>query len=91
MPKNEELQTQIDDLQTRLSHQEDMLDTLNTIVTEQDALIRGMQLQMQQSQKKLDDALFAQSNTVEQKPPHYWVLNFAQHLHQPLNRRPYIL
>lgn len=67
----ESLQIQIDDLQSRLAHQEDTLDTLNTIVTAQDELIRNLQLQLQQSQKKLDDALFAQNSVVEQKPPHY--------------------
>lgn len=71
MPVTEEIQTQIDDLQSRLSHQEELLDTLNNIVTDQDAVIRALQQQLQQSQKKLDDALFAQSNVVEQKPPHY--------------------
>jgi len=71
VPVTEEIQTQIDDLQSRLSHQEELLDTLNNIVTDQDAVIRALQQQLQQSQKKLDDALFAQSNVVEQKPPHY--------------------
>lgn len=71
MKTQESLQAQIDDLQTRLAHQEDTLDTLNEIVTEQNSLIRQLQLQLQQSQKKLDDALQAQNTVVEQKPPHY--------------------
>ena len=66
-----DLQAQIHDLQSRLAHQEDTLDTLNAIVTEQDTLIRGLQQQLQQSQKKLEDAIFSQNNTATQKPPHY--------------------
>lgn len=71
MSTTEELQTQIDDIQSRLLHQEELLDTLNAIVTDQDALIRALQLQLKQGQKKLEDALFSQSSAVEQKPPHY--------------------
>ena len=71
MTNSDSLQTQIDDLQSRLSHQEALLDTLNDIVTEQDARIHALQLKLKQEQKKLEEAIFNQGQLPDQKPPHY--------------------
>ena len=66
-----ELQLQIDDLQSRLSYQEDFLQSLNDVIANQDALIAQLQQQLQQNQQRLDAVAFSMSPKDTEKPPHY--------------------
>jgi len=65
------LQQQIDDLQSRLAHQEDMLQSLNQIIVAQDKNILGLNQQLQQQQNKLDDVSYSIESSAVEKPPHY--------------------
>ncbi len=65
------LQQQIDDLQSRLAHQEDMLQSLNKIIVAQDKNIIGLNQQLQQQQNKLDDVSYSIESSGVEKPPHY--------------------
>ncbi|MEO0443602.1 MAG: SlyX family protein [Pseudomonadota bacterium] len=64
-------QQQIDELQGRLVHQEDMLQFLNERVAQQDKLIMQLQQQLQHHHKKVDDLAFSIESNSDQKPPHY--------------------
>jgi uncharacterized coiled-coil protein SlyX len=68
---NELLQQQIDDLQSRLSHHEDLLQALNTVIVSQDKAIITLQQKLQQNQNKLDDVAYSLESSVNEKPPHY--------------------
>jgi SlyX protein len=63
------------ELQTRLTFQEDTLQQLNQIVTEQDQVIRDLQLQLKVIAKRFDDFLYLQeqaaTNPLDERPPHY--------------------
>ncbi len=70
-----ERESQIVDLQTRLSYQEDTLAQLNQIVTEQDSYIRSLQVQVQAMSKKIEEMSHSldqrEIKSVEERPPHY--------------------
>lgn len=65
------LQAQIDDLQGRLAYQEDLLQTLNDVISNQDASILKLQQQLRQSQERLDEVAYSIENKVQERPPHY--------------------
>ncbi len=72
------LQQKIDDLEIRLSYQEDLLLSLNQRVAAQDKQIRQLQQylqrsqqQWQQGQQRLDDMLYNLEAGAVDKPPHY--------------------
>lgn len=69
--QQELLQQQIDELQSRLAYQEDMLNDLNTVMATQDKIIAQLQQQLQQQQNKLDDVSFSIESSSNEKPPHY--------------------
>lgn len=68
---NELLQQQIDDLQSRLSHHEDLLQALNAVIVSQDTAIIGLQQKLIQNQDKLDDVAYSLESSANEKPPHY--------------------
>lgn len=66
------------ELQTRVAFQEDTLLALNDVVTEQDAYIRALQLQVQNLSKKVDELSQnieqrggQSSSATDERPPHY--------------------
>ncbi len=65
------LQQQIDDLQSRLVHQEDLLQSLNDVIVAQDALIGRLQQQYQQIKHRLDERTHGTELHAGNKPPHY--------------------
>ncbi len=70
--KNHELlQQQIDDLQSRVSHQEDLLHSLNDVIAKQDAAISSLRSKLQQNQEKLSDVAYSLESSSIEKPPHY--------------------
>lgn len=74
MPMTIELQQQIDDLQIRLAHQEDLLESLNQIVVDQNQVIDRLSLQLRENQNKLanlSEAMEGLGKPVSEKPPHY--------------------
>ena len=70
-PSLEQCQEQIDDLQGRLIHQEDMLQSLNERIAEQDKIIMQLQQQLQHHHKRVDDLAFNIETKVNERPPHY--------------------
>ncbi len=68
---NELLQQQIDDLQSRLSHHEDLLQALNAVIVSQDTAMLGLQQKSTHNRNKLDDVAYSQETSVNEKPPHY--------------------
>lgn len=65
------LQQQIDELQSRLSHQEDLLHSLNDVIASQDAAIMSLRHKLQQNQEKLSDVAYSIESASIEKPPHY--------------------
>ena len=65
------LQEQIDDLQGRLAYQEDLLQTLNDVISNQDASIIKLQQQLRQSQERLDEVAYSIESKAQERPPHY--------------------
>jgi len=69
------LEEQLIDLQSRVAYQEDTLQQLNTVIADQDAYIRTLQVQMQALAKKLEDLTYSveqrDSRPVDERPPHY--------------------
>ena len=65
------LQQQIDELQSRLSHQEDLLHSLNDVIAKQDIAIVSLRTKLQQSQEKLADVAYSLESNSTEKPPHY--------------------
>lgn len=67
----------INDLQTRISFQEDLLQALNSRVAEQEKDIATLHIQLQHMNKKLKvlegavDQGFGDQGTSEVPPPHY--------------------
>ena len=70
-PTNDTLQQQIDDLQTRLSHHEDLLQSLNSVIVSQDTAIIVLQQKLKQNQDKLEDVAYNLESSANEKPPHY--------------------
>lgn len=70
---SKELIEKIEDLETRLSFQDDLLSAMNMRVTEQDTEIAKLQLQLQHINQKLKEShsLNDGENSVDEKPPHY--------------------
>ncbi len=65
------LQEQIDDLQSRVAYQEDLLQSLNNIIASQEIVIGRMQQQLQQNREKIDDVAHNLELSGGEKPPHY--------------------
>ena len=63
------------ELQTRVAYQEDTINQLNQVVTQQDADIIQLQQQMRLLAKRLDELSFTQGDGSEEitneRPPHY--------------------
>ncbi|MFT7492019.1 MAG: putative coiled-coil protein SlyX [Pseudohongiellaceae bacterium] len=68
---NKLLQQQIDDLQSRLSHHEDLLQALDAVIISQDKAIIVLQQKLIQNQDKLDDVAHSLELSSNEKPPHY--------------------
>lgn len=70
----EELNQQIIDLQGRVSFQEDLLQSLNETVAEQDKAIQSLRSQLQRWESRLDDMSYSMesaSGAASEVPPHY--------------------
>ena len=62
------------ELQTRLAYQEDTIQQLNDVITQQDATILQLQQQMRLLAKRMDEIALAQDSGGEilnERPPHY--------------------
>ncbi|MFT6390386.1 MAG: SlyX protein [Cellvibrionaceae bacterium] len=66
-----ELQQQIEDLQSRMAYQEELLHSLNSVVATQDKSIMQLNQQLRLQQNKLDNVSFNQESSGAEKPPHY--------------------
>jgi len=67
----QELQAQIEDLQSRMAYQEELLHSLNSVVATQDKSIMQLNQQLQLQQNKLDNVSFSLESSGIEKPPHY--------------------
>lgn len=70
-----DLQEQLIDLQTRVAYQEDTLEQLNQVITQQDADITQLKQQIRILAQRLEDSLRTQGQEGElvqdERPPHY--------------------
>ncbi|PUA30318.1 MAG: homocysteine methyltransferase [Cellvibrio sp. 79] len=70
-----DLQAQVIDLQTRVAYQEDTLEQLNNVITQQDADITQLKQQIRILAQRLEDSLRTQGQDNElaqdERPPHY--------------------
>ena len=66
-----ELQLQINDLQTRLAYQEDLLQSLNDVIANQDLLLSRLQHELEQNQHKVAALVYSMEAKGSEKPPHY--------------------
>ncbi len=70
-----DIQDQLIDLQTRVAYQEDTLEQLNQVITQQDADIVQLKQQIRILAQRLEDSLRSQVQGEEQildeRPPHY--------------------
>ncbi|WP_039911950.1 SlyX family protein [Cellvibrio mixtus] len=70
-----DFQEQLIDLQTRVAYQEDTLEQLNQVITQQDADITQLKQQIRILAQRLEDSLRTQGQGGEQiqdeRPPHY--------------------
>jgi SlyX protein len=70
-----DFQEQLIDLQTRVAYQEDTLEQLNQVITQQDAEIVQLRQQIRILAQRLEDSLRTQGQGGEQiqddRPPHY--------------------
>lgn len=70
-----EIQEQLIDLQTRVAYQENTLEQLNQVITQQDADIIQLKQQIRILAQRLEDSLRSQGQGGEQsqdeRPPHY--------------------
>lgn len=64
-------QSRIDELETKLSFQEDMLDALNQVVTEQSKEIQKLWDANRILKASLEEQKLNQENTPVDPPPHY--------------------
>ena len=62
----EELNARVTDLEIRYTHQQELLTTLNDLVTEQQETIEHLKRRIEQL-----EAASAQENPTNEKPPHY--------------------
>lgn len=69
------LEDQVIELQTRIAFQEDTVQKLNEVITEQDSHIRALQIQLQSLAKKVEDMSYAieqrDIKPTDERPPHY--------------------
>ena len=70
-----DFQEQLIDLQTRVAYQEDTLEQLNQVITQQDADINQLKQQIRILVQRLEDSLRTQGQDGEliqdERPPHY--------------------
>lgn len=64
-------ESELIDLQSRLSFQEDALSSLNEIVARQSTEIHNLQKQLQVLYKKIDDLKYDLEQDSSTPPPHY--------------------
>lgn len=69
------MNAEIEDLQSRLAFQEDLISTLNDQVARQDQAIKALQAQVREINRKLNDVVYqveaVTPNNSSEKPPHY--------------------
>ena len=68
------LEEHIIDLQARVAFQEDMIQSLNVTIVQQDKALTALRLQLQRWESKLDDLAYSVESSgasVNEKPPHY--------------------
>ena len=75
MSNLEQLQEQIEELQSKMAFQDDVIEQLNEIVTKQDAILRKMEQRfvligdkIHEMEHQLPNRPF---NPVDEKPPHF--------------------
>jgi SlyX protein len=66
----ENFQKKIQDLETRLAFQDDLLDAMNRSISEQNERIRILELAYRDLAKQVRDG-DSEINTAEERPPHY--------------------
>lgn len=70
-----DFQEQLIDLQTRVAYQEDTLEQLNQVITQQDADINQLKQQIRILVQRMEDSLRTQGQDGElmqdERPPHY--------------------
>ncbi len=70
-----DIQEQLIDLQTRVAYQEDTLEQLNRVITQQDADITLLKQHIRLLARRLEDAVRAQGQEPgeipDERPPHY--------------------
>ena len=66
----ENFQEKIQDLETRLAFQDDLLDAMNRSISEQNERIRILELAYRDLAKQVRDGE-SEINTGEERPPHY--------------------
>lgn len=66
----ENFQEKIQDLETRLAFQDDLLDAMNRSISEQNERIRILELAYRDLAKQIRDG-DSEINTGEERPPHY--------------------
>ncbi len=63
------------ELQTRIAYQEDTINQLNQVITQQDTSILQLQHQMRLLAKRIDELALAQvgdgEGLIDERPPHY--------------------
>lgn len=71
--KSKMVTEQIEDLQSRIAFQEDMISKLNDTVVEQGMQLMSLQKQLQHVYKKVKNVSFDDDDydPVDEKPPHY--------------------
>ncbi|MFT7388909.1 MAG: SlyX protein [Candidatus Endobugula sp.] len=70
----EQFQNDIDDLQTRLSYQEDTLQQLDQTIADQDKIIRSLVVQLARWEARLNevsDSVAHPDQSAPELPPHY--------------------
>lgn len=70
-----DIEQQLIDLQTRVAYQEDTLEQLNNVITQQDADITQLKQHVRILAQRLEDSLRNQGaageEIVDERPPHY--------------------
>ncbi|NVJ65696.1 MAG: SlyX family protein [Gammaproteobacteria bacterium] len=75
MDKLEQIEQQLEDLQTQVAFQDDTIEQLNKVITKQDAIIRKMEEKFLAIGEKLQDMQSQMPNKpfnpADELPPHY--------------------
>ncbi|RYY76624.1 MAG: SlyX family protein [Gammaproteobacteria bacterium] len=69
-----DIMNELIELQTRLAYQEDTIQRLNDVITQQDATILQLQQQMRLLAKRVEEFSFVREGgeeTLNERPPHY--------------------